>query len=104
MNPIETGRLPIAQNAIAPHAHALPGGPTDDARLMEAAQKLEAGFLAEMLKSAGLGAPRGDFGGGAGEEHFSSFLIEAQAREMVKAGGIGLAQSLFEAMKARADG
>jgi peptidoglycan hydrolase FlgJ len=77
---------------------------TDDARLLDAAKKLEAGFLAEMLKSAGLGATRGDFGGGAGEEHFSSFLIEAQAREMVEAGGIGLAQSLFEAMKARADG
>lgn len=77
---------------------------TDDARLLDAARKLEASFLAEMLKSAGLGATRGDFGGGAGEEHFSSFLIDAQAREMVEAGGIGLAQSLFEAMKARADG
>lgn len=76
---------------------------TDDARLMEAAKKLEAGFLAEMLKSAGLGATRGDFGGGAGEEHFTSFLVEAQAREMVAAGGIGLAQSLFEAMKVRLD-
>lgn len=80
-------------------------GPTalssEDARLMEAAQKLEAGFLAEMLKSAGLGAVPSDFGGGAGEEHFSSFMIAEQAREMVQAGGIGLAQSLFEAMKAR---
>ena len=76
----------------------------DDARLLEAAQKLEAGFLAEMLKSAGLGAVPEQFGGGAGEEHFASFMIEAQAREMVQAGGMGLAQSLFEAMKAREDG
>ena len=76
----------------------------DDARLLEAAQKLEAGFLAEMLKSAGLGAVPEQFGGGAGEEHFASFMVEAQAREMVQAGGIGLAQSLFEAMKAREDG
>lgn len=77
---------------------------TDDARLLDAAKKLEASFLAEMLKSAGLGAARGDFGGGAGEEHFSSFLIQEQAQAMVEAGGIGLAQSLFEAMKERADG
>ncbi len=75
-----------------------------DAQLRDAAQKLEAGFLAEMLKSAGVGAPRDAFGGGAGEEQFASFLRDAQAREMVRAGGIGLAQSLFEAMKARSDG
>ena len=101
--PIDAG--PTSGRSPASPPARLTGGPpgdlTRDARLMEAAQKLEAGFLAEMLTSAGLGSPRGDFGGGAGEEHFSSFLIEAQAREMVAAGGIGLAQSLFEAMKAR---
>lgn len=75
-----------------------------DQELMEAAQALEASFLAEMLKSAGFGKPRESFGGGAGEEQFGSFLREAQAREMVRAGGIGLAQSLFEALKAREDG
>ncbi|NCO86072.1 MAG: chemotaxis protein chel [Rhodobacterales bacterium] len=75
-----------------------------DAQLRAAAEKLEAGFLAEMLKAAGVGAPRDAFGGGAGEEQFASFLRDAQAREMVRAGGIGLAQSLFEAMKARSNG
>ncbi|SMY08244.1 rod-binding protein [Flavimaricola marinus] len=78
--------------------------PTRDEQLLAAAQNLEASFLAEMLKSAGVGAPRETFGGGAGEEHFASFLREAQAKEMVQAGGIGLAEALFEAMKARADG
>ena len=70
-----------------------------DARLMAVAQKLEASFLSEMLKSAGLGQARDAFGGGAGEDQFSSFLRQAQADEMVKTGGIGLAQSLFEALK-----
>ncbi|RYG91482.1 chemotaxis protein chel [Loktanella sp. IMCC34160] len=74
-----------------------------DAKLRQAARDLEASFLAEMLKSAGVGAAPGDFGGGAGEEHFSSFLREAQAREMAQAGGVGLAESLFEALKARAN-
>lgn len=74
-----------------------------DGKLREAAQKLEATFLAEMLKSAGVGAPRDSFGGGIGEEQFASFLREAQAEEMVKAGGIGLAEALFEAMKVRMD-
>ena len=74
-----------------------------DQPLMEAAQKLEANFLAEMLKSAGFGNTRQSFGGGAGEDQFGSFLRQAQADEMVKAGGIGLAESIFETLKGRAE-
>lgn len=74
-----------------------------DAALRVAADKLEATFLAEMLKSAGLGETRSTFGGGAGEDQFSSFLVQAQAEEMVAAGGIGLAEALFEALKERQD-
>lgn len=80
---------------------ALPDYVNADERLRDAAQKMEATFLAEMLKSAGVGAPREAFGGGEGEEHFSSFLRDAQAQEMANAGGIGLAEALFEAMKVR---
>lgn len=82
-------------------APAMPDYIKSDEKLRDAAQKMEATFLAEMLKSAGVGTPRETFGGGAGEEHFASFLREAQAEEMVKAGGIGLAEALFEAMKVR---
>jgi Rod binding domain-containing protein len=74
-----------------------------DAALREVAQKLEATFLAEMLKSAGLGSQKSEFGGGAGEDQFSSFLVQAQAEEMSKAGGIGLSQTLFEALKERSN-
>lgn len=83
------------------HAPTLPDYINTDEKLRDAAQKMEATFLAEMLKSAGVGAPRETFGGGEGEEHFASFLRDAQAEEMVKAGGIGLAEALFEAMKVR---
>ena len=78
--------------------------PPKDQALWKVAQKLEASFLAEMLKSAGLGAPQESFGGGEGEEQFGSFLRQAQADLMVQAGGIGLAQSLFEALKERDNG
>ena len=81
----------------------LPDYIQSDSKLREAAQKLEATFLAEMLKSAGVGATRETFGGGAGEDQFVSFLREAQAEEMVAAGGIGLAEALFNAMKVRLD-
>ncbi|WP_187430689.1 hypothetical protein ROLI_000670 [Roseobacter fucihabitans] len=70
-----------------------------DQALREVAQKLEASFLAEMLKSAGLGKTSDHFGGGAGEEQFGSFLLQEQAMQMVKAGGIGLSESLFQALK-----
>ena len=74
---------------------------TNDKILMDAAQKLEASFLAEMLKAAGLGKTRGEFGGGAGEDQFSSFLVQEQAMAMVRAGGIGLSETLFETLKER---
>lgn len=76
----------------------------DDARLRAAARELEASFLAEMLKSAGFGAARGAFGGGTGEDQFASFLRIEHARAMAAQGGIGLAESLFHALKERQDG
>lgn len=44
---------------------------------------------------------QGDFGGGIGEDQFQSFLTDAQAREMVENGGIGLAEAIFAAMTGR---
>lgn len=63
------------------------------------AEDLEAAFLTEMLKHAGFGKARDSFGGGAGEEHFASFLSEMQAKKMVVAGGIGLAEHIFQSIK-----
>ncbi len=59
--------------------------------LRAVAEKLEASFLAEMLKSAGVGEQENSFSGSTGESHFATFQREALAREMVASGGIGLA-------------
>lgn len=69
----------------------------DDVLRAKAAQ-LETAFLAEMLGHAGLGDTRQAYGGGIGEEQFSSFLRQEQAAAMVKAGGIGLTEVLFRAL------
>lgn len=69
-----------------------------DAALMVQARALEASFLSEMLSYTGLGAAQEEFGGGIGEEQFSSFLRQEQANLMVARGGIGLAEQLFNAM------
>jgi len=92
---------PAGRSAGAP---APAGDPSHDAALRAAAENLEASFLSVMLQSAGVGAPREAFGGGAGETQFASFLAEAHAAAIVRRGGIGLAESLFNALKARADG
>nr|WP_294620252.1 rod-binding protein [uncultured Roseovarius sp.] len=64
----------------------------------EAAQKLEATFLAEMLKGAGFGQQENSFSGGTGEDQFASFHRQAVADEIAKSGGIGLAEHFLKSM------
>ncbi|MEL6642529.1 MAG: rod-binding protein [Pseudomonadota bacterium] len=80
-----------------------PPAPRDPA-LWAAAQGLEGAFLSEMLKSAGLGAPRASFGGGAGEEQFGSMMRDLQVDQMVQAGGVGLAEQIYRALVASDNG
>ena len=91
---------PAALPPTSPAARAAPPSPRE-AAMMEAARALEASFLAEMLGAAGMGRTREAMGGGAGEDAFGSLLVRAQAEEMTRAGGIGLARSIFESLMAR---
>ncbi|QDY70343.1 hypothetical protein FPZ52_11380 [Qingshengfaniella alkalisoli] len=68
-------------------------------RLRDTAVDLEATFLSQMLKSAGFGEMSESFGGGAGEEQFASLLRDAHSGAMTEAGGLGLAQHIFESLK-----
>lgn len=77
-------------------ASLAPKNENRQARLTEAARELEATFLYEMLKSAGVGKARDDFGGGAGEDQFTHFLLQQHAQHISEAGGIGLAQSIYQ--------
>lgn len=85
-----TDSLPVSTQASGPR----PIAPRSDFRV--AAERLEASFLAEMLRSAGVGEQENTMSGGIGESQFASFHREALAREMVARGGIGLAD-IFEA-------
>ena len=77
---------------------AQPEAAAKDPELWAAAEALEASFLSSMLQSAGLGEARESFGGGIGEAQFSGMLAAEQARAMTKAGGIGLAESIYRAL------
>ncbi len=86
----------------APHfPTATPG--EGEAALRAKAEEFETAFLAEMLGHAGLGSVSDSFAGGIGEEQFASFLRQEQAAAMVRAGGIGLAESIFRGLTERAD-
>lgn len=90
---------------VLPPPPLAPASPraSKDPNLKEAADALEAGFLAEMLKFTSLGEGRSAFGGGPGESQFSSFLVRAQAEQIVQAGGIGLSDALYQALKERSN-
>lgn len=81
-------------------AQAFPGLPlpAHEQRLKEAAFEIETQFISTLMKSAGLESERSLMGGGIGEEQFSSFLRDAQAAEITKSGGLGLAEALFSAL------
>lgn len=107
--------MKIADTPTASEAMEIPSLPTplpampvrrgaDDAALREAAEAFEAVFLEEMLKHTGVNAMPDGFGGGVGEEGFASFLTAEQARLIAARGGLGLADHIFEALKAREGG
>lgn len=93
---------PVSPNPLS--LTGAPGGPgqaaSPDTRLREAARNLEATFIAEMLRASG--AER-QAGLGDGDSPFASFLLDARAQEIARAGGLGLAEVLFESL-ARRDG
>lgn len=73
-------------------------------RLRDVSEKMEAAFLTEMLKHAGLGETESEFGGGHGEAQFASFLREEHAKSLVSGGGIGLSEQIFKALLERQNG
>lgn len=98
---------PVSPNPLS--LTGVPGGPgqaaspdtrSPDTRLREAARNLEATFIAEMLRASGAGRQAGL---GDGDSPFASFLLDARAQEIARAGGLGLAEVLFESL-ARRDG
>lgn len=68
-------------------------------QMRETAQAFEASFLSQMLKPMFEGLETdGPFGGGEGEATWRSFLIDGMAKQAVKAGGIGLADTVMSEM------
>lgn len=65
---------------------------TRDSRVIS--DGLEKAFLAEMLKYAGPKPMEGTFGGGIGEEQFSSLMTDTYADALAKRLDLGLASKI----------
>ena len=76
-----------------------PAAPVATARMRETAEAFEASFLAQMLKPMFEGlSTDGPFGGGEAEGTWRGFMIEAMAKQTVRAGGVGLADQVVAQM------
>lgn len=90
--------LPVAASFLQPTDPTAKRGQTPE-KMRETAEAFEASFLSQMLKPMFEGLQtNGPFGGGEGEATWRSFLIDAMAKQSVKAGGIGLADTVMSEM------
>lgn len=90
--------LPVAANALNPIKPTLHRGQSPE-QMRKTAQDFEASFLLQMFKPMFEGLETdGAFGGGSAEETWRSFLLDAMAKQTVKAGGIGLADTVMTEM------
>lgn len=90
---------------VVPPTLTQPTGPANTAELArrgqirETAKKFETQFLAIMLQQMFEGVETSaPFGGGPGESMFKSFMTEAMADQMVRAGGVGLSDTITREM------
>ena len=97
---IETPLPPVTATPSAPRSPETPERP--DARAWRAAHAMEASFLSQMLRNTGLDAAVAG-GGGPGADQFASFQRQALAAKMVEGGGLGLAESIYDAIVERKD-
>jgi Rod binding domain-containing protein len=68
-------------------------------QIKQTAQNFESSFLSVMFQQMFTGiSTDGPFGGGQGEEMFRSVLTDAMAKQVSKAGGIGVAASVEREM------
>ena len=96
----ESATIRLAGQAATPQARASRGA--NPAQTWKTAQDFEAMYLGQMLKpmfeDLTAEAP---FGGGMAEEFWRSFEVEEFSKAVTRAGGVGLAASVYRQLEAR---
>ncbi|SOB95379.1 rod-binding protein [Thalassospira xiamenensis] len=85
-----------AQNNVTSRASQLTDGHIKtDAQARKAGEEFESMFLGQMLSHMFAGIETNEmFGGGHGETMMRSLLVDEYAKEMTRAGGIGIADAV----------
>ena len=85
----------LAPNLLQPTSQTTAADLAKRTKVREAAEKFETQFLSQMLQNMFAGVDtNGPFGGGFGEEMFRSLMTEAMAKQMTRAGGVGVADTV----------
>jgi Rod binding domain-containing protein len=79
--------LPVDVLKPAPH----PQDAATREKIAKASKDFEASYLSIMLGQMFQGVGEGEFSGGQGEAMFKSFMTDAIAGKVTRAGGVGLA-------------
>lgn len=91
--------LSVSSSLLVPTAQPTAAELAKRGQIKRTAQEFEASFLSVMMQQMFTGiSTDGPFGGGAGEEMFRSVLTDAMAKQVTKAGGIGVATSVEHEM------
>jgi len=91
--------LTVSPDLLRNNAPARPEQTQNQEAMRRTAEAFEASFLSQMMKPMFEGlSTEAPFGGGAGEAAWRGFLVDAMAQQTVKAGGVGLADSVLAQM------
>ncbi len=91
--------LAVSPDLLRANAPASSNPSESQKAMRRTAEAFEASFLSQMMKPMFEGlSTEAPFGGGAGEAAWRGFLVDAMAQQTVKAGGVGLADSVLAQM------
>lgn len=91
--------LAVSPDLLRANAPTSPALSENQKAMRRTAEAFEASFLSQMMKPMFEGlSTEAPFGGGAGEAAWRGFLVDAMAQQTVKAGGVGLADSVLAQM------
>ncbi|MDN5323922.1 MAG: peptidoglycan hydrolase FlgJ [Clostridia bacterium] len=94
---LENSKLKNSENKFEAILNKVKNNEEDDKKLKEACQQFESIFINHMISRMRATIPEGGlFGKSQGEEIFQDMLDEKYAEKISEAGGIGLAEILYE--------
>lgn len=94
---MDIGSIAVSPDLLKAAPTAPQGGSTPE-KIAKTSKDFESSFLSIMLGEMFKGVGGGEFSGGQGEEMFKTFLTDAMSKQIVRAGGIGISDTVQREM------